>query len=260
MTVRLVDDPAELAELFRQDRGSHIYALADLEEPFWSRGRWYRRGDAVVGVISLPGSGATVVYALSTEDPPGTLELLGELAPDLPSGTLITGPLGVADHLAASRGVRRFGPHWKMLLADHDRLPMAEPSIARVVELGSEGIERMSDLYGSDPRAAFFAPAMLEGGPFVGLEGTDGRLLACAGTHVISHRHGVAAIGAVITRPDLRGRGLGTSVVVAVCRMLQARVSVVGLNVAESNLAAMGLYERIGFARLWRYEEVEIVD
>ena len=50
-----VTDPDVLANFHSDEPGAHIYALADLEEPFWSASQWFRRGDAVVGVVSLPG-------------------------------------------------------------------------------------------------------------------------------------------------------------------------------------------------------------
>ena len=63
-----VDDQAgreALVDLYRRDRHNHIYALADLAEPFWSRSRWWRRGDAAVGLIGL-GDDEFVVYAVNS--------------------------------------------------------------------------------------------------------------------------------------------------------------------------------------------------
>ena len=43
---RIVTDTDELAVFFGDHVAAHIDALADLEEPFWSGSRWYRRDDA----------------------------------------------------------------------------------------------------------------------------------------------------------------------------------------------------------------------
>ena len=43
MTARRVSDPGELAEFYAGDAELHIYALADLEEPYWSASTWARR-------------------------------------------------------------------------------------------------------------------------------------------------------------------------------------------------------------------------
>jgi len=47
----------------------HAFALADLEERFWSANSWYRRDDGVVGIVSLPDGEGEAVYAVSTRDP-----------------------------------------------------------------------------------------------------------------------------------------------------------------------------------------------
>ncbi len=84
-------------------------------------------------------------------------------------------------------------------------------------------------------------------------------MVACAGTHVISDRRDVAAIGGVLTHPAHRGRGLAAAVTAAVARAATQRVGIVGLNVAESNPRAGRLYGRIGFEDELRYEEIELL-
>ena len=44
-----VTNPDEIAEAFEGDRRTHLYGLADLQEPFWSNSTWYREGRCVVG-------------------------------------------------------------------------------------------------------------------------------------------------------------------------------------------------------------------
>ncbi|MEM8709085.1 MAG: hypothetical protein AAGE98_21670, partial [Actinomycetota bacterium] len=80
----IVTDPAELMAHYADRRPAHIYALADLEEPFWTPSRWYRRGDAVVGVVSMPGGEGAAVYAVATTDPEATLDLVVDVLPELP--------------------------------------------------------------------------------------------------------------------------------------------------------------------------------
>jgi len=83
VNTRVVSDPGELAALFERDRHDHIYALADLDEPFWSASTWWRNGDAALGLVGLP-EGQTIVYAVSTADAQGTLALASELATEIP--------------------------------------------------------------------------------------------------------------------------------------------------------------------------------
>ncbi|MFP5487096.1 MAG: GNAT family N-acetyltransferase, partial [Acidimicrobiia bacterium] len=252
---RIVADPDELATFFGDRRAVHIYALADLEEPFWSGSRWYRRGGAVVGLVGLPSGEGLACYSVATRDPVGTLDLLAELAPDLPSGLLITGPAGLAGALGPVRPLVWCAPHVRHELVDRDALP---PADRRVEPLGRADLPAIEALYGADPGAVFFLPHMLDDGAFVGVR-DGGRLVAAAGTHVLSTRHDVAAIGAVYTAPSHRGRGLGRAVTAAVARHLLDRVATIGLNVAAANSGARHIYESIGFAPILTYDEAELV-
>lgn len=253
MTTRVVDDPGELASLFRQDEHSHIYALADLDEPFWSASTWWRNGDAAVGLVGLP-EGHTIVYAVSSVDRDGTLALARELADQVPA-TLVTGAKGIATVFADAgrdivwqRGYHRF----------HLARPADVPPIRdEVISLSPDDCAEAQALYAMEPGAAYFQPSMLDDHTFVGVR-VDGALAAIAGTHVLSERYDVAAIGAVFTHPDHRGRGLGGAATAGVIDRIGGRVSTIGLNCTEANLAARRIYTRMGFVESLAYDECEI--
>ena len=247
----VVTDPAELVDHFSDRRAAHVYALADLEEPFWTPSRWYRRGDAVVGIVSLPGGEGAAVYAVATTAPEATLDLVVDVLPELPSGQLITGPEGLADAVSARRPLTWHAPHVRHELTDRSRLP---DRAADVVDLGRADLDELNALYATEPGAAFFLDHMIDDDTFVGVR-RAGRLVAAAGTHVLSTGQRLAAIGAVYTHPGHRGDGLGAAVTAGVIDRLSDRVDLIGLNVAESNAPARKVYERLGFEPIWRYEE-----
>jgi RimJ/RimL family protein N-acetyltransferase len=251
--LKTVRDPAELAALFAEDRETHIYGLADLDEPFWSNSTWHRDGPAVVGLVST-GSSWLTVYAMSRQAPQETLGLLTDVMTSIPPGTWITGPTGMYRTVSTLRRAKDMGPHWRMVLGG---LVDGEESSA-AVPLGPDDLEAVADLHSSDEGSAFFLPMMLDLNPFMGIW-EDGQLVASAGTHVVSRRYGVAAIGAVITRPSHRGRGLGIRVLSALCRRLADEYETIGLNVETSNKSALRLYDRLGFRRVFQYEEVEVL-
>jgi ribosomal protein S18 acetylase RimI-like enzyme len=251
--VKVVQDPDELAALFASDPETHIYGLADLEEPFWSNSKWYRDGPAVVGLVSTGGSWLTV-YAMSRQAPQETLGLLTDLMTSIPAGTWITGPTGMYRTVSTLRKAKDIGSHWRMVLGE---LGDGEESSA-AVPLGPDDLEAVVHLHSSDEGSAFFLPVMLDLNPFMGIW-EDGQLMASAGTHVVSRRYGVAAIGAVITRPSHRGRGLGALVLSALCRRLADEYETIGLNVETSNESALRLYDRLGFRRVLQYEEIEVL-
>lgn len=247
-----IEDLDQLATLFLEDRETHLYGLADLEEPFRTHSSWFGDGDAVVGIISTGGDWQAG-YAMSRVNPEGTLEVLGRLGHRMPPGTLVTGPLGLHRSLSPHREVSSMGVHWRMIFEGE-----ASPASDAVNSLGPDDESALVDLYGSDPGAAFFLPSMLTHGHFVGIE-EDGRLLAAAGTHVASRRFGVAALGAVLTRPERRGQGMGREVTIALLHSLVGEYQTIGLNVAASNTPAIGLYETVGFGRRFEYEEAELL-
>lgn len=248
-------DPADLLELFGRDRAAHVYGLADVQQ-LWTTSTWWRVGDAAVGLLDLPGP-TPVVYAVSTADPDGTLDLLARLADVLPDHLVITGPTGLATRLAD-----RFQPRWrdtydKLHLADPAALPPPDP---RVVGLDRDDLAALEALYATDPDAGdFFHAGLLDTGLYVGIRDTDGALVAAAGVHVVDAVTGVAAIGNVATHPTHRRRGLGRAVVATLCHRLLEHVDVVGLNVRHRTTAARGLYTALGFVPVLVYEEAELV-
>lgn len=253
MTIAVVDDPDSLADLFVADRNTHLYGLPDLDEPFWSSSTWFRSGPAAVGIISTGGDWVAG-YAMSQSHPEETLQLLAEVHDRLPAGAWVTGPLGLHESVSASREALSKGVHHRMILRE---LVQEEPAV-EITDLGPADLERLVELRDADPDGMFFLPMMLSHGVFVGVE-ESGSLIAAAGTHVISETHSIAAVGSVITHPNHRGRGLGQTVVTALCQRLPSRFDIIGLNVAVSNTPAIRVYEKVGFRTVFDYEEIQVL-
>jgi predicted GNAT family acetyltransferase len=88
-------------------------------------------------------------------------------------------------------------------------------------------------------------PRTLELGHHVGLEHV-GRLVALAGQRL--QPPGWCEISAVCTDPDVRGRGLARRLVLHVAHLVEASGRVPFVQAATADVAAVGLYERLGFA------------
>lgn len=253
---RIVESPDELIQFFADDRAVHLYSLIDLEDPYWSASRWFRRGEAVVGVVANPTDGIITATAVSTKAPGACLELLAEIVPSLPGGLMLTGPTGLADALRPVRALGEGGPHTKYELVDRGALPANDASVE---PLGPGDVARLVELYATDPGAAFFLPSMLADHSFVGVAGGDGQLLAAAGTHLLSATQRLAALGSVFVRRDARGRGLGRLVTAGVVDRVGDRCDVIALNVSADNAPARAIYEALGFAPILDYDEVVIL-
>lgn len=256
--VTAADDPA-LVALFEADRPVHPYALADLDLHA-RQATWWMRGSAAAGRLDLSESGPTIVYAVSAADPVGTLDLLCELAEgSLPDRFVATGPVGMTERLTQRTGrggcqaVWSFG-YDKFWLPEPERmLPPAEaPNV-----LGNEDVAALEGLYAQcmGP-SSYFVPQLVTEGRYMGYY-RDGVLAAAAGTHVLSRRMGVAAIGNVATHPEWRRRGLAAQLVQGLVVSLRSQVRTFGLNVRSDNPGARRLYENLGFTHVITYEEAE---
>jgi len=75
----------------------------------------------------------------------------------------------------------------------------------------------------------------------------EGRLVAIAGTHVVSRQEGVAVVGNVFTHPAYRGRGYATAATSAVTEALLDYCDYVVLTVDPRNTPAVAAYVRLGY-------------
>ncbi|MCJ2554662.1 MAG: GNAT family N-acetyltransferase [Candidatus Thermoplasmatota archaeon] len=73
------------------------------------------------------------------------------------------------------------------------------------------------------------------------------QLVAAAGTHFIAP--GCSLIGGVYTPPDFRRQGYAAAVTSAVTEDALRRSDRVGLMVVSTNVAAIGLYEKLGYRK-----------
>lgn len=251
--MRLVDDRAELATIFGRRRDVHAYGLADLEGDYWAGGRWFLDGEATVGLVPL-GPGQWTVYAITAADERGTLRLVVDVLDEIPDGTMITGPVGLADAVAAVAPIDDLGLHVKCVLEPGGHWP----DTTAVVPIDPADFPRLEALHATAPGDAFVVASMLDDGGFVGVEHPDepGRLVAAAGTHTLSDTHRIAAVGAVLVEPAWRGRGLGAVVTAGVIERIGDRVDTIRLNVEAENIAARRTYARLGFVDVLTYEEI----
>jgi GNAT superfamily N-acetyltransferase len=190
---------------------------------------------------------------------------------------------GVEDEFADHFAVRSGGEHYKMALFD-PKAARAIAGMARGTTLGAAAREIAGGGAGATPGAGgaaghpapvrlttnnlpslealydeaypgnWFDPRMLETGEYFGI--FDGeRIVSAAGIHVFSIRYRVAALGNIVTRPEYRGRGLGTQVTAALCSSLTEAGVRIGLNVKADNHPALASYRKLGFEVVAPYNE-----
>ncbi|MFF4778510.1 GNAT family N-acetyltransferase [Microtetraspora fusca] len=118
----------------------------------------------------------------------------------------------------------------------------AEPD-SGIVELGVDDVSEMLELT-ARTRPGPFWPRTHELGTYLGVR-ENGALVAMAGERL--RPPGWTEISAVCTAPEARGRGHAARLVRALVTRITSRNERPFLHVAEANVHALALYERLGF-------------
>jgi len=102
--------------------------------------------------------------------------------------------------------------------------------------------------------ASWLPATAIADGVYYGMR-VNGRLVAAAGTHVVSANSRLAVVGNVLTHMDYRGRGFATAVTGAVTAELLRSCDQVVLNVRADNPPAINAYRHLGYSEHARFEE-----
>ena len=124
-----------------------------------------------------------------------------------------------------------------------DAPPLDGPDDPRIVALEPGDAEGMAALaHATEPGP--WGPATHRYGPYYGIR-IEGRLAAMAGERM--RLPGLAELSGVSTWPEFRGQGLAGALVRRVVRSFQARGDRPFLHCYAANVAAVALYENLGF-------------
>jgi GNAT superfamily N-acetyltransferase len=236
--------PHETARFLLQDRTWSAYPLgyldpgSDVHTDVWTSEEGGQTSSLVM-LAQLP----QLVSIFASGEPAGISEVLSAL-PAIPS----SGVFSVrAETMAVMERYFHISTAYQMhrLRADAQSLrPRHEVMVSR---LGIDDLDAVMRIYGmwTDNHQL---PGQLTGGIYYGIySGRD--LIAIAGTHCVSPKYGVAAIGNVLTHSSHRNRGLASTTTTAVAEeLMRMGCDEIILNVRQGNDAGMSTYHRLGFA------------
>jgi ribosomal protein S18 acetylase RimI-like enzyme len=239
--VKLVDTTQNLAYL-ETDRLYAAYAIGDLEPALFAHCEWCgteQDGRLQALALHYSGLGFPIVFLMGEAD---GLRTIFEDAPRVEQAYFTCRQ----EHLGVMQGFYNWEPipMWRMVLQT-DRFQSVDGDC---VPLTRDHAKQLAVLYACGEGNAF-DPKQVPGGAFHGVF-ENGRLVAAAGTHLISPTYGVAAVGNIFTHPDFRGRGCATAATSAVVTELLSRgMRDIVLNVNQKNETAIRIYKRLGFER-----------
>ena len=231
----------KIRETLEADRVWCAYALADLDPSELPLSEWLVSGQAVI--LIYKGTDPPVLFAH------GDPQDLEGLFRDVRQGEYAFALTGTQRSLVRPR----FHPWqeqrmWRMSLRPGDFPGANDTDIIRLGPADEAEIAALFSDHADRPDA--FYPRQLGQGTFFGIREAD-QLVSVAGTHVVSTRYGIGAVGNVFTRPDRRAHGLGTRATAAVvAELLRRDLQTIVLNVSMDNQPAQRSYRRLGF---WPY-------
>ncbi|HEU4674096.1 MAG TPA: GNAT family N-acetyltransferase [Candidatus Limnocylindrales bacterium] len=248
LVARGVTDRALLRTFLERDRLWAAYAICDLDDREFRRTHW---------AAAFEGSAAVAVA--------------------LEYGGLTPQPLFVMGRGDGIEAILRdvIHPRAAYVAALRDALPAVETHY--LVDDGSEMVRMWVDRstfrpVPSDARrllpveigdlnklyqlgfASWLPPTAIGDGVYYGIR-VNGRLVAAAGTHVVSPDARLAVVGNVLTHVDFRGRGYATATTGAVTADLLRFCDQVVLNVRADNPPALQAYRKLGYREHVRFEE-----
>jgi ribosomal protein S18 acetylase RimI-like enzyme len=241
-------DRSLLLSILEQDRLFAAYAIADMDDAEFPRTRWgvaMEAGQPVAVAMEYRGISPQHLFVMGDRE--GIAGILREVI-HTRVAYLATKP----ENVPALTERYRVDPPSDMIRMVVDRATF-RPVLGDAVRLDVGDTRHLNRLYELG-LTSWLPPEAVAAGIYYGVRrGT--RLIAAAGTHVISATYGLAAVGNVYTNREYRGQGLAKIVTSAVTAELLAMLPEVVLNVRADNPPALAAYRALGYREHTHFEE-----
>lgn len=248
VVARSTADRTLLRAFLERERLFSAYAICDLDDREFRRTRWgvaYAGEEPVAVVLEYTGLTPQPLFVLGDAD--GIAAILRDVI--RPRAAFLAAR---RESLAAVERVYRVDAGAEMIRMWVDRASF-RPYPADVRRLLPVEIGDLNRLYQLG-FASWLPSSAIAEGVYYGIR-VNGRLVAAAGTHVVSPEARLAVVGNVLTHADYRGRGYAKATTAAVTAELLRSCDQVVLNVRADNPPAIQAYRRLGFEEHTRFEE-----
>ena len=207
-----------------------------LDRPVWSaletRQRVFAEGDGLARRYRP----TIIPFAATAAEDPESLQALGKLVPAGESAILAQADaIALPPELVAVSTADAV-----QMIAEQPLQAVSDPRIEQLTRQDAAEMLALASLTRPGP----FTLEALSLGDFWGVK-IDGRLAAMAGERM--KQPGYSELSGVCSHPDFRGGGLGRLLSLFVANRIMARDEIPYLHAYASNVAAVGLYESIGF-------------
>jgi ribosomal protein S18 acetylase RimI-like enzyme len=248
VVARATADRDLLRTFLEQDRLYAAYALCDLEDREFGRTRWgvaLSRDVPIAVAMEYSGLTPQPLFVMGRGD--GIEAVLREVV--RPRAAFVAAH---AEALPAVETLYRVdpGPQMVRMWVDRARFRPFPAEVRRLLPAEIGDLNRLYQL----GFASWLPSSAIAEGVYFGIR-VHGRLVAAAGTHVISPTARLAVVGNVLTHAEHRGRGYATAVTGAVTAELLRTCDQVVLNVRSDNPPALQAYRRLGYVEHVRFEE-----
>ena len=248
LEARSTRDRELVRRFLRTDEVFAAYALADTDDLEFARTRWgvaFEAGEPVALVMEYRGVSPQPLFVMG--DPAGISAIVRDTI--RPRISYVSVRQSAVPALRTRYRVDAPAPMVRMLVTRSEFRPLVGEA-ARLDQADARHLNRLYQLGFN----AYLPDEAVGAGIYYGVRrGT--RLIAAAGTHVISPQLGIAAVGNVYTHREYRGQGLGKVVTSAVTAELFRSCETVVLNVRADNPPALAVSRALGYRTATEFEE-----
>ena len=248
LRVHATRDRAFLRTFLERDRLLAAYAICDLDDREFGRTRWgvaMDGGDSIAVALEYNGVAPQPLFVMGDAD--GVAAVLREMI--RPRAAYLA---GLPEHLERAGSLYRIepGPPMVRMWVDRASFMPAPGSVQRLLPADIGDLNRLYNL----GFTSWLPSEAISHGVYYGIR-SGGRLIAAAGTHVVSAEARLAVVGNVMTHREHRSRGFAKVTTSAVTQELLRSADQVVLNVRADNPPALAAYRALGYREHLRFEE-----